>query len=160
MPLFKSNKDAPPTHPSHATGGTGAAYGQTGAGTTGPATGPTAQQPGYAGTTTTGAPAGVHQTWDQPSVPRQMAHDTGASLKSGVGRAEQATGAVFGSDRMKATGAERQAEAEASRYRNADLAEAERLEQEARLHRERAAGMGPGYGGTQYPGGTGTGRYP
>jgi len=108
-------------------------------------------------------------------------HPTGGGGGTGtkfLGKAESALGTMIGSQSLKAKGLEKEREANNATMQGLHLAEAERLEREALMHRQNAAGQGahpanaaaPGAGqfssgfgptGVQpRPGGGTTGGYP
>lgn len=75
-----------------------------------------------------------------------------------VGKLEHAVGTLVGSQSMKMKGAQKEHAAHNSKLQNLELSEAERLEHEAGLRRERAANYGAGtHSGVppQHHGGTG-----
>jgi hypothetical protein len=59
-----------------------------------------------------------------------------------TGKAESALGSALGSNALKAKGLEKEREANALNFQSSELAEAERLEREAKMRRERAVGHG------------------
>ena len=59
-----------------------------------------------------------------------------------TGKAESALGSALGSNALKAKGMEKEREANALNLQSSELAEAERLEREAVMRRERAVGHG------------------
>ncbi|THV04771.1 hypothetical protein K435DRAFT_790771 [Dendrothele bispora CBS 962.96] len=62
---------------------------------------------------------------------------------SGItGKVEKAVGTMIGSHSLKAKGMEKEKEAQALKMQSSELAEAERLEREAMMRRERAVGHG------------------
>lgn len=77
-----------------------------------------------------------------------------------TGKVERTVGSLIGSDSLKAKGLQKEQEANSYKVQGAELAEAERLEREALLRRERAVGHGAhpdnkhlGAGYTSPPGG-------
>ena len=69
-------------------------------------------------------------------------HERGGGAKAAAGKAERAIGGVIGSSALKNRGLEKEQEANAFKAQSAELAEAERLEREAMLRRERAVAHG------------------
>ncbi|KAF9530211.1 hypothetical protein CPB83DRAFT_188894 [Crepidotus variabilis] len=76
-------------------------------------------------------------------------HGAGTNAPSGggtgtrlTGKVESALGSALGSSALKAKGMEKEREANAVKLQSQELAEAERLEKEALLRRERAVGHG------------------
>ncbi|EIN08904.1 hypothetical protein PUNSTDRAFT_44410 [Punctularia strigosozonata HHB-11173 SS5] len=65
-------------------------------------------------------------------------HTGGGGMKNLEGKVEKALGTITGSATLKAKGIEKQQEAAAVKMQNTHLTEAERLEQQAAAHRERA----------------------
>lgn len=59
-----------------------------------------------------------------------------------TGKIESALGSAVGSESLQAKGLQKQREAEAIKLQAAELSEAERLEEEARMRRQRAVGHG------------------
>lgn len=59
-----------------------------------------------------------------------------------TGKVESALGSALGSSALKAKGLEKEREANAFNLQSSELAEAERLEREAMMRRERAVGHG------------------
>jgi len=78
-------------------------------------------------------PSGALNTSDQSR------HGQGGSMS---GKVERTIGNLVGSQSLKAKGAEKEAEARAINQQGAELSEAERLEGEAKMRRERAVGHG------------------
>jgi len=83
-----------------------------------------------------------------------------------TGKVESAVGTMLGSNSLKAKGLQKEQEANAIKLQGQELAEAERLEREALMRRERAVGHGAhpenrhlGAGHTGTGTGTGTGPY-
>ncbi|KZV72742.1 hypothetical protein PENSPDRAFT_733366 [Peniophora sp. CONT] len=75
-------------------------------------------------------------------ISQQPGHSHGGGSKAAVGKAESAIGGVIGSSALKNRGLEKEQEANAIKAQSAELAEAERLEREAMLRRERAVAHG------------------
>ncbi|VDB88800.1 unnamed protein product [Peniophora sp. CBMAI 1063] len=73
---------------------------------------------------------------------RPDGHERGGGAKAATGKAERAIGGVIGSSALKNRGLEKEQEANAFKAQSAELAEAERLEREAMLRRERAVAHG------------------
>ncbi|KAJ7160414.1 hypothetical protein C8R46DRAFT_1108014 [Mycena filopes] len=69
-------------------------------------------------------------------------HHGGGGGKSTTGKIEQKVGALVGSEALKAKGLQKQQEAQGLKIQSQELAEAERLEHEAGLRRERAVAHG------------------
>jgi hypothetical protein len=152
--------------PHHTTAGTGTgAYPATHEGTMGTtgATG-TGMNPTYPGTEASNIPNNQHPygvghtslgmgaagpttipvtnippTRDVHHQPANTTTGTGTRL---TGKVESALGSMVGSSALKSKGLEKEREANAVKMQSAELAEAERLEREALLRRERAVGHG------------------
>ncbi|KIK68728.1 hypothetical protein GYMLUDRAFT_36219 [Collybiopsis luxurians FD-317 M1] len=84
----------------------------------------------------------------------QAAGGTGHST---TGKVEKAIGSVVGSNALKAKGMQKEMEANALKTQSAELAEAERLEREALLRRERAIAHGA-HPENRHLGGPGSGQ--
>ncbi|KIJ49732.1 hypothetical protein M422DRAFT_777205 [Sphaerobolus stellatus SS14] len=67
---------------------------------------------------------------------------SGASEKAFIGKLEHAAGTILCSSSLKAKGIQKEREAQALKVQAAELSAAERLEQEARMRRERAVAHG------------------
>ncbi|KAJ7099969.1 hypothetical protein B0H15DRAFT_818199 [Mycena belliarum] len=80
-------------------------------------------------------PAGVISSQHQ-----QQPHSSGGGALTG--KIEHAVGTIVGSKSLKAKGAEKEREAAGLKVQSQELAEAERLEQEAGMRRERAVAHG------------------
>nr|GAT48164.1 predicted protein [Mycena chlorophos] len=144
--------------PMYASGGPGAGMGAGMGGQPGMMGGQNMNDPAYgAGTGGPGMGAGGQQ------IP--PAHAVNASGGGGgsamTGKIEHAVGSIVGSKSLKAKGIQKEQEARALKVQSGELAEAERLENEARMRRERAVAHGahPDHGqlGGGAPGGTTTG---
>lgn len=59
-----------------------------------------------------------------------------------TGKVESAIGSMVGSNALKAKGLQKEQESNAVKLQTSELAEAERLEREAMMRRERAVGHG------------------
>ncbi|ESK90251.1 hypothetical protein Moror_7705 [Moniliophthora roreri MCA 2997] len=92
------------------------------------------------------AAAGVgHQTTNIPPSAGMHAGSTGTGEHRGgsmTGKFEKTLGTVLGSDSLKNKGLQKEQEAHALKVQGAELAEAERLEREAAMRRERAVAHG------------------
>ncbi|KAG5634034.1 hypothetical protein H0H81_003696 [Sphagnurus paluster] len=66
----------------------------------------------------------------------------GGSGHSLTGKIEKTIGTLVGSSSLKAKGLQKEQEANSFKLQSAELAEAERLEREAMMRRERAVGHG------------------
>ncbi|KZT03782.1 uncharacterized protein LAESUDRAFT_728803 [Laetiporus sulphureus 93-53] len=66
----------------------------------------------------------------------------GGGVRGAEGRVEQKVGELIGSQALQAKGAEKEQEAQAFKAQSSELAEAERLEREAVMRRERAVAQG------------------
>ncbi|RDB27857.1 hypothetical protein Hypma_002305 [Hypsizygus marmoreus] len=69
-------------------------------------------------------------------------HVGGGSGGGLTGKIERTVGSLIGSESLKAKGLQKEQEANAIKMQGSELAEAERLEREARMRRERAVGHG------------------
>jgi len=89
--------------------------------------------------------SGTHSS-GQPVDPRHAAK--GAGNKAMIGKIEHAIGSIIHSTSMKEKGLEKEREAEALKLQSRELNEAERLEHEAQLRRDRATahGANPSHG--------------
>lgn len=125
------------------TGGPGAGNagftGGTGAGNTG-FTGPTGQHHGAGGP---GATGGYTNTGGAgANAPGRAANGASAGEKELVGKIERVAGDVLCSSTLKAKGAEKEREAQALKAQAAELNQAEGLESEAAMRRQRAVAHG------------------
>ncbi|KAF9477959.1 hypothetical protein BDN70DRAFT_896110 [Pholiota conissans] len=115
---------------------------------------PIAQEVPYA---STGIGSGHQGYSGGRGVPAAGAIDHGTSETSGAhgvggklsGKIESAIGSIVGSDALKAKGLQKEQEANSVKLQGRELAEAERLEREALMRRERAVahGANPGNSG-------------
>ncbi|KAJ7339774.1 hypothetical protein DFH08DRAFT_812154 [Mycena albidolilacea] len=113
---------------------------------------------------TAGVGAGAGSTAIPPA---SNLHHSGGGGSSTTGKIERTVGNIVGSKSLQAKGLQKEEEARGLKIQSQELAEAERLEREAGLRRERAVahgahpdtrhvgGLGGGVGGA----GTGTGAY-
>ncbi|KAI0074471.1 hypothetical protein K474DRAFT_1532576 [Panus rudis PR-1116 ss-1] len=167
--------------------GTGRHHG-TGAGMTGTGANTTGAYYGYDDTAGTGfnnPPAGGHGMTTQgygnnaaadpysntignndPSVPPaahinagNQHHPSGGAGTRMAGKMEHAVGTMVGSQALKTKGIQKEQEAQAFKMQSAEIAEAERLEREATLRRERAVQHGAHPQNKQLGGGVGAQEY-
>jgi len=85
------------------------------------------------------------------------AHHTGGAGTRMTGKVESALGSMVGSSALKAKGLQKEQEANAVKLQGRELAEAERLEKEALMRRERAVGHGAHPANSQLGAGSVTG---
>ncbi|KAK7684569.1 hypothetical protein QCA50_012516 [Cerrena zonata] len=102
---------------------------------------------GYAGTTGNHDPYGTTVAHNDPSVPPAQHINSGSGHHSGTGssitgKVEHAVGSMVGSQALKMKGIQKEQEAQAFKQQSAELVEAEKLEREALLRRERAVQHG------------------
>ena len=96
-----------------------------------------------------GMTTGTSGPYNDPSIPPAQHinansgpnHHTGAGSRM-AGKMEHAVGTMVGSQALKARGIQKEQEAQAFKHQSAELAEAEKLEREAMLRRERAVQHG------------------
>ncbi|KAI0763024.1 hypothetical protein BD413DRAFT_213315 [Trametes elegans] len=114
----------------------------------GPAgTGPGAPADPYTHQSGVGAGAGAGSAGAQPGVPPARHINTDNTHTAGggarlAGKAERAAGTLVGSQALKERGFQKEQEAGAFKMQSAEIAEAERLEKEALMRRERAVAHG------------------
>ncbi|KAJ7668030.1 hypothetical protein B0H17DRAFT_1088420 [Mycena rosella] len=86
-----------------------------------------------------GGGAAIPPTGALSSQHQQQPHSGGGAM---TGKIEHAVGSIVGSKTLKAKGIQKEQEAKGMKIQSQELAEAERLEAEAGLRRERAVGHG------------------
>ncbi|KAJ3987885.1 hypothetical protein F5890DRAFT_1471959 [Lentinula detonsa] len=97
-------------------------------------------QPGMGGTGNNGY---NDHSGNQPNIPPSShLNASGGTGHSTTGKVEKAIGSAVGSNALKAKGMQKELEANALKTQSSELAEAERLEKEALLRRERAVAHG------------------
>ncbi|KAJ7887114.1 hypothetical protein B0H14DRAFT_3726536 [Mycena olivaceomarginata] len=113
---------------------------------------------------TSGVGAGAGSTAIPPA---SNLHHSGGGGSSTTGKIERTVGNIVGSKSLQAKGLQKEEEARGLKIQSQELAEAEKLEREAGLRRERAVAHGAhpdtrhvgGLGGGAGGAGTGTGAY-
>ncbi|KAI0716679.1 hypothetical protein C8Q76DRAFT_725183 [Earliella scabrosa] len=115
-------------------------------------TGPTSAGDPYGNqtnTSATGPGSGLSATGPNPAIPpvshintHSNANRSGSTGGRVAGKAERAVGTLVGSQALKEKGFQKEQEAGAFKMQSAEIAEAERLEKEALMRRERAVAHG------------------
>jgi len=101
-------------------------------------------QPGYGNATTHPYHQDTTGTGDPnltPTSHMNNTHHSGGGSRV-IGKVEHVVGSLVGSHALKAKGMQKEQEAQAFQAQSTEIAEAERLEQEAMLRRERAVQLG------------------
>ncbi|TFK81759.1 hypothetical protein K466DRAFT_327594 [Polyporus arcularius HHB13444] len=95
-----------------------------------------------AGAPGTGAGAGMNEPPVPPATHINSDNRSGSGAGRLAGKAERGLGTLVGSQALKEKGMQKEQEAGAFKQQSAEIAEAERLEKEALLRRERAVAHG------------------
>ena len=91
---------------------------------------------------TPAVPPASHINTQQPSATSSVGGGGGGAGSRLAGKAERAVGSLVGSQALKERGLQKELEAGAFKMQSAEIAEAERLEKEALMRRERAVAHG------------------